>query len=358
MRLSSRKHLAGTPSRFASSASCAIHLVPHPPRPTQFFGYMPDYFLDHGLNQSWVGGGSALGFGTSFFCTVFAVWLSQRIPSTTLLPVALLLSAAAQILMGLIGQHLTGTALGVFFLGMRMVMGLADGFIQVSALSHVMMRASRSAPSFAFSSHLPQHSPRALQVTAMGSILRILPESQVPVAIGGVETVRAITSLAAPIFGTSLFTINGAGTENIAMPFAIAGAMMACCFVLVATTVWFAPSGFGRSLPAAYPPDHPPSIVIATVLSCRVAWVGAPHPLSLLLATRSRPIFHERSHFSFQHSPLKRTTRLTFPPTSLHWPRIFPFCSSATPPSPPSPHPPLTPLPHSLLTLPSQATRR
>ena len=214
----------------------------------------------------------------------------------------------------------------------------------------------------------------------MGSILRILPESQVPVAIGGVETVRAVTGLAAPIFGTTLFTINGVGTENIAFPFAIAGALMAACFLLVATTVWFAPAGFGRSPPATSPPlTTRPQSSSQPCYMCRLAWVGAPLPLFFLLSSRHTKPFHlqERNHFPYKHSPplplLSTTTdceayySLTFPRTSPHCPWTFLFHSSAALPFPPltlpspSLHPSLTlpsPFPHHFLTLPSKATKR
>jgi hypothetical protein len=120
---------------------------------------------------------------------VLAAWLSQRVPSTTLLPFALLLSCVTQIVLGLVGQHLTGTSLGVFFMSMRVVMGIADGFIQVySSPPSLPPRESRHAAQDRAAPPIPSTLP---QVCGMGIILRIVPERLVPVAVGGVEGVSS-----------------------------------------------------------------------------------------------------------------------------------------------------------------------
>jgi len=174
----------------------------------QFLAFMPDYFIEHGLDQTWIGITSTAGATGAVIASLGSAILSQKIGSSILFPAATFLAAIVQLAWGLIGALLSGVPLGVFITFIRFLSGLCDG---------------------------------AIQVTGMAMILRILPETYVASAAGGIEALRALGDVIAPVFGTQLYSVGGGAT--FWLPFVVISACVLAAGCLFAVTITFVPKG-------------------------------------------------------------------------------------------------------------------
>jgi len=157
---------------------------------TQPISYLPDYFEDNGLSQTYVGLCTfALYFG--MLCgNLTSPPISDYFGNLAVMKVGLVIIGVGHLMVALICPHLTLWSLfGVYFT-LRLILGYFEGL---------------------------------LSITAAGIIIRCLPESVSPMAIGAMEASRTLAFLIAPIFGSALFL---AGGSSFRLPYLILGIIL------------------------------------------------------------------------------------------------------------------------------------
>jgi len=163
---------------FADSISC-FHMS----------AFMPDWLEARGLSETW----SGLMFGVQFFgiaaTTAIGPEMNQKFSYSTIICVTTLIVAGLNLVQAFVAPKLTGEPLGWVLLVIRLLMGLAEGF---------------------------------MQVTGMTVVITTVPEDQSPTYVGALEGMRALGVLVGPLFGGPVYDAGG-----WYLPFLIVGVFMA-----------------------------------------------------------------------------------------------------------------------------------
>merc|ERR1719424_2448829 len=120
----------------------------------------------------------------------FAPWASDKYGNLSVMKVGMVFAALSHVLVGLVTPHLTIYGLFSYMFIFRLIIGFCEG---------------------------------VLQIAGAGVIIRVLPENIAPMAVGGMEGMRSLAFLVAPIFGSDLYL---AGGSNPRLPYVLLGSLV------------------------------------------------------------------------------------------------------------------------------------
>ena len=106
--------------------------------------FMPNYTLDKGLTQSWVG----IFLGAQILSTVFHTLMCPMYvrysSNLTVLAIGSVLSTVGILSTGFIAPLASGTAFGALVILFRLLTGLGDGLLQTAGLAYILRAVVQS----------------------------------------------------------------------------------------------------------------------------------------------------------------------------------------------------------------------
>ena len=157
-------------------------------------------------------------------------------------------AAFSHILVGIVTPHLTSYGLFTYMFIFRLIIGFCEG---------------------------------VLQIAGAGVIIRVLPENIAPMAVGGMEGMRSLAFLVAPIFGSDLYL---ASDSNPRLPYVLLGGLVFGFLLIVQSIVSAAKSDLtNRTVQQETPPmlpliSKPPAIAMMIALCINMFPVTALEP--------------------------------------------------------------------------------
>ena len=104
--------------------------------------FLPDWTIERGLDSAWLGVIFGIQMLALLTTTLLAPALIRRTSQALILLTGATLAFVASVLLTILPPLLTGTALGVNLICLRILMGLGEGMMQVAGIAIVRQRVS------------------------------------------------------------------------------------------------------------------------------------------------------------------------------------------------------------------------